>query len=58
MLWRDYMSLPIVLIVIVTIMSIFSLAIILLVKKNKVSLNQIIDKKPVRVYKNGEQEIK
>lgn len=52
------MSLPIVLIVIVTIMSIFSLAIILLVKKNKVSLNQIIDKKPVRVYKNGEQEIK
>ena len=52
------MSFPIVLIVIVTIMSIFSLAIILLVKKNNVSLKQSVDKKLVRVYKNGEQEIK
>jgi hypothetical protein len=52
------MSLPIVLIVIATIISIFSFAIILLVKKNNVSLKQSVDKKPVRVYKNGEQEMK
>ena len=52
------MSLPIVLIVIATIMGIFSLSIILLVMKNNVSLKQTVNKKPVRVYKNGEQEMK
>lgn len=51
------MSLPIVLIIIVTIMGIFSLAIILLARKNNVSLKHTVDTKPTRAYKNGEQEI-
>lgn len=50
------MSLPVVLIIVVCIMSIFALAIVYLVKKNNVSLKQTIDDKPVRAYKNGEQE--
>lgn len=52
------MSLPIVLIIIVTIMGIFSIAIVLLAKKNNVSLKQTVDAKPIRAYKNGEQETK
>lgn len=50
------MSLPIVLIIIVSIMSIFAFAIVYIVKKNRVSLKQTIDAKSVRAYKNGEQE--
>lgn len=50
------MSLPVVLIIIVSIMSIFAFSIVYLVKKNNISLDQTIDKKPVRAYKNGEQE--
>lgn len=50
------MSLPVVFIIVICIMSIFAFAIIYLVKKNNVSLTQTIDDKPVRAYKNGEQE--
>jgi hypothetical protein len=50
------MSLPIVLIVIVSIMSIFAIAIIILAKKNNFSTCQTIDAKPVHDYKNGEQD--
>ncbi|HEY9569901.1 hypothetical protein [Solibacillus isronensis] len=50
------MSLPIVLIIIVTIMGIFAFSIILLARKNSVSLKQTGDDKPIRTYKNGEQK--
>ncbi|MEG0383308.1 hypothetical protein [Solibacillus cecembensis] len=50
------MSLPIVLIIIVTIMGIFAFAIFFLAKKNNVSMKQTVDASPVRAYKNGEQE--
>lgn len=50
------MSLPIVLIIIVTIMGIFAFSIILLARKNNVSLKQTVDTKPIRAYKNGEQK--
>lgn len=50
------MSLPIVLIVIVTIMGIFAFSIILLARKNSVSLKQTVDVKPIRTYKNGEHK--
>lgn len=50
------MSLPIVLIIIVTIMGIFAFAIFLLVKKNNVSFKETVDAKPIRAYRNGEQE--
>ncbi|WP_339195503.1 hypothetical protein MKY27_12625 [Solibacillus sp. FSL R5-0449] len=50
------MSLPIVLIVIVTIMVIFAFSIILLARKNSVSLKQTVDAKPIRTYKNGEHK--
>lgn len=52
------MSLPIVLIIIVTIMAIFAFSIIFLAKKNNVSLKQTVDTKTVRAYKNGERETK
>ncbi|MBD8037578.1 MULTISPECIES: hypothetical protein [Solibacillus] len=50
------MSLPIVLIIIITIMGIFAFSIILLARKNKVSLKQTIDAKPTNTFKNGEQK--
>lgn len=50
------MSLPIVLIIIITIMGIFAFSIILLARKNNVSLKQTVDDKPIRTYKNGEQK--
>ncbi|MEK4627556.1 MAG: hypothetical protein ABS944_13395 [Solibacillus sp.] len=50
------MSLPIVLIIIITIIGIFACAIVLLTKKNNVTLKQTVDDKPIRVYKNGEQK--
>lgn len=50
------MSLPIVLIIILTIMGIFAFSIILLARKNSVSLKQTVDSKPIRTYKNGEQK--
>lgn len=52
------MSLPIVLIVVVTIMGIFAFSIILLARKNNVSLKQTVDSKPIHAYKNGEQKLK
>ncbi|MEK4230415.1 hypothetical protein [Solibacillus sp. FSL H8-0538] len=52
------MSLPIVLIVIVSIMSIFAFAIFIIAKKSNFSTQQTIDTKPIRAFKNGEQEIK
>ncbi len=50
------MSLPIVLIIILTIMGIFAFSIILLARKNSVSLKQTVDSKPILTYKNGEQK--
>lgn len=50
------MSLPIVLIIIVTIMGIFASSIILLALKNSVSLKQTVDDRPIRTYKNGAQK--
>lgn len=50
------MSLPIILIVVVTIMGIFAFSIILLARKNSVSLKQTVDPKPLQAYKNGEQK--
>lgn len=50
------MSLPIVLIIIVTIMGIFALSIVLLARKNIVSLKQTVDTKPIRAFKNGEKQ--
>lgn len=50
------MSLPIVLIIIITIMGIFAFSIILLARKNKISLTQTVDPKPNRTYKNGEHK--
>lgn len=50
------MSLPVVFIIIFCIMGIFAFAIIYIVKKNNVTLTQTIDDKPIRAYKNGEQE--
>lgn len=52
----EKMSLPIVLIIIVTIMGIFAFSIILLARKNSVSLKQTVDDKLIRTYKNGEQK--
>lgn len=52
----DKMSLPIILIVVVTIMGIFAFSIILLARKNSVSLKQTVDPKPLQAYKNGEQK--
>ena len=50
------MSLPIVLSNIITIMGIFAFSIILLARKNNVSLKQTVDSKPINAYKNGEQK--
>lgn len=52
------MSLPIVLIVVVTIMGIFAFSVILLARKNNVSLKQTVDSKPIHAFKNGEQKQK
>lgn len=49
------MSLPVVFIIIVCIMGIFAFAIFYIARKNR-TLTQTIDDKPVRAYKNGEQE--
>ncbi|MER1987592.1 MAG: hypothetical protein ABS949_04060 [Solibacillus sp.] len=50
------MSLSVVFIIIICIMSIFAFAIFYIARKNKVTLTQTIDDKPIRAYKNGEQE--
>lgn len=50
------MSLPIVLIIIITIMGVFASSISLLVKKNNSSFKETVDANPIRAYRNGEQE--
>lgn len=52
------MSLPLILIVVVCIMSLFAVAIFVIAKQNNFSAKQTIDPKPQQMYKSGQEDVK
>lgn len=53
----EIMSLSIILIVVVTIMSIFAIAIFIIAKKSNFTTKQTIDPKPQQTFKSSQQDI-